>query len=234
MARGCAQGPCGGLVVSVEETFAKVVGRHASDEYPALLAEHTEGCIEHARAAFAAAGEREAAHTQRTLSEKVGDERRDRAPLGRKAVGVHRVRMLLAAVVAFGALCLSAGYSLAAPVKPLWIAKAETVAPLQETAAVVVGAPAGWIVFARSWYRPRFYGARVGWVTASRSIERRDKIVGWRIVVACVFASAACVANLPAWSPRCGPADQGAARCGTPDRQFPRRKIGPPRGTRSA
>ena len=32
MARGCPQGPCRGLVVSVEETFAKVVGRHASDE----------------------------------------------------------------------------------------------------------------------------------------------------------------------------------------------------------
>jgi hypothetical protein len=95
--------------VSLEETFAKVVGRHVSDEerqrlyrlrdalglrdndafwsivmaleyydsffrqYPAELAEHTERCIEGARAAFAAAAEREAAQVQRTLSEKVAE-----------------------------------------------------------------------------------------------------------------------------------------------------------------
>ena len=40
------------------------------------------------------------------------------------------------------------------------------------------------------------YGARAGWVTASESVERRDMIVGWGIVVACVFASAACVVML--------------------------------------
>lgn len=95
--------------MTVEETFAKVVGRHASDEekqrlyglrdalglrdndafwsivmgleyydsffrrYPAQLVEHTERCIEDARAAFAAATEREAAQVQRTLSEKVAE-----------------------------------------------------------------------------------------------------------------------------------------------------------------
>jgi hypothetical protein len=35
------------------------------------------------------------------------------------------------------------------------------------------------------------YGARVGWVTASESVERCDKIVGWGIVAACIFASTA-------------------------------------------
>ena len=91
------------------ETFAKIVGRHASDEerqrlyrlrdalglrdndafwsivmaleyydsffrrYPAELAEYTERCIEDARGAFAAAAERETAHVQRTLSEKVAE-----------------------------------------------------------------------------------------------------------------------------------------------------------------
>ena len=82
--------------------------------------------------------------------------------------GIHRPTMLLAAVVAFGALCVSAAYSLAAPVKPFWVAKGETVAPLQRAAAVMLGAPAGWMVFALL-VPVAVYGARVGWVTASES-----------------------------------------------------------------
>lgn len=119
-----AQSPLRGLVVSVEETFAKVVGRHASEEerqrlyrlrdalelrdndafwsivmaleyyapffrqYPAKLAEHTERCIEDARAAFAAVSVRDAARSDAgPLGEGCGEERRDRAPLGRERRG---------------------------------------------------------------------------------------------------------------------------------------------------
>ena len=218
--------------MSVEETFAKVVGRHASEEerqrlyrlrdalglrdndafwsivmaleyydsffrqYPALLAEHTERCIKDARAAFAEAAAREAAHAQRTLSEKVAETSVAIARrLAERPVGIHRVTMLLAAVVAFGALCVSAGYSLAAPVKPFWVAKGETITPLQKAAAVMLAAPAGWMVFALL-VPAAVYGARVGWVTASESVERRDKMVGWGIVVACIFASTACAVML--------------------------------------
>ena len=60
----------------------------------------------------------------------------------------------MAVGVAFGGLCVSAGYRLAAPVRPFWVAKRETTAPLQRAAAVMLRAPAGWIVFAL-WYRPR-------------------------------------------------------------------------------
>jgi hypothetical protein len=111
----------------LEETFAKVVGRHASDEgrrrlpaarragprgdhdafwsivmalgyydsffrrYPAELAQYTERCIEGARAAFAAAAEREAAQVQRTLSEKVAATNLAMAPrLAERPFGVHR------------------------------------------------------------------------------------------------------------------------------------------------
>jgi hypothetical protein len=56
--------------------------------------------------------------------------------LAEKPVGVHRVTMLLAAVVAFGALCLSAGYSFGSSVKPFWVTSAEMLAPLQRGAAV--------------------------------------------------------------------------------------------------
>jgi hypothetical protein len=59
----------------------------------------------------------------------------------------------------------------------------------------MLGAPAGWMVFAL--LVPAVVMARgPGWVTASESAERRDKVVGWGIVVACIFASTACVVML--------------------------------------
>jgi AcrR family transcriptional regulator len=218
--------------VSLEETFAKIVGRHASDEerqrlyrlrdalglrdndafwsivmaleyydsffrrYPAELAEHTERCIEDARAAFAAAAEREAAQVQRTLSEMVAETSVAIARrLAERPVGLHRVTMLLAAVVAFGALCVNAGYSLAAPVKPFWATRTETLTPLEREAAVVVAAPAGWMVFALL-LPAAVYGVRVGWLTVSETRERRGKVLGWGIVATCAFASAACAVML--------------------------------------
>ncbi len=130
--------------------------------YPAALAEYTERCIKDARAAFAAAAEREAAHVQRTLSEKVAETSVAIARrLAERPVGLHRVTMLLAAVVAFGALCVNAGYSLAAPVKPFWVTSAETLTPLQRKAAVVLAAPAGWMVFALM-LPAAVYAARAG------------------------------------------------------------------------
>jgi hypothetical protein len=218
--------------VTLEETFANVVGRPASDEerqrlyrlrdalglrdndafwsivmaleyydsffrrYPAELAEYTERCIEDARAAFAAAAEREAAAVQRTLSEKVAETSVAIARrLAERPVGLHRVTMLLAAVVTFGALCVNAGYGLAAPVKPFWVTRAETLTPLQRKAAVVLAAPAGWMVFALL-LPVAVYAARAGWLTASETMEAREKIIGWGIVAACAFASAACAVML--------------------------------------
>jgi hypothetical protein len=218
--------------VTLEDTFAKIVGRHASDDerqrlyrlrdalglrdndafwsivmaleyydsffrrYPAELAEYTERCIEGARVAFAAAAEREAAQVQRTLSEKVAETSVAIARrLAERPVGLHRVTMLLAAVVAFGALCVNAGYSLAAPVRPFWVTSAETLTPLQRRAAVVLAAPAGWMVFALL-LPAAVYAGRAGWVMASETTEGREKIIGWGIVAACAFASAACAVML--------------------------------------
>ena len=145
-------------------------------QYPAELAEYTERCIEGARAAFAAAAEREAAQVQRTLSEKVAETSVAIARrLAERPVGLHRVTTLLAAVVAFGALCVSAGYSLTAPVKPFWVTSAETLTPLQREAAVVRAAPAGWMMFALL-LPAAAYGARVGWLTASETTERRGPL----------------------------------------------------------
>ena len=64
----------------------------------------------------------------------------------------------------FGALCVGAGYSLAAPVKSFWVTSAETLTPLQREAAVVLAAPAGWVVFAL--------------LGACRGIRRASRVVG--------------------------------------------------------
>jgi hypothetical protein len=146
--------------------------------FQAELAEYTERCIEDARAAFAAAVAREAAEVQRTLSEKVAETSVAIARrLAERPVGLHRVTMLLAAVVAFGALCVNAGYSLAAPVKPFWVTSAETLTPMEREAAVVLAAPAGWMVFALL-LPAAVYGARVGWGTASEATRRRSSSSG--------------------------------------------------------
>jgi hypothetical protein len=105
------------------------------------------------------------------------------------------VTTLLGAVVAFGALCVTAGYSLAAPVKPFWVTTGETFAPLQREAAVVLAAPAGWMVFALL-VPAAVNGARVGWMAASEAPQLQGKIVGWGIVAACTFATAVCAVML--------------------------------------
>jgi hypothetical protein len=165
----------------VEDAFAKLVGRQASEtererlyrvrdalglrdndalwsivialehydsffrQYPSKLAEETGRCIESARAAFAVAAENEAAHVQRVLSEKVAETSVEIArKLADKPVGLHRVTMVLAAVVVFGALCVSAGYSLAGPERPFWVGSGTGQRGVKRLLAV----PAGWMTFA--------------------------------------------------------------------------------------
>ena len=143
------QGARAGHWVSIEDAFARILGRQASDEerqrlyrlrdalglrdndafwsivmalehydsffrqYPAQLAQEAARTIESARAALSAAAQVEAAHVQRVLSAKVAETSVDIARrLADRPIGVHRVTLLLAAVVAFGALCVHAGYHL--------------------------------------------------------------------------------------------------------------------------
>lgn len=215
--------------MSVEDAFAKVVGRQASEQererlyrlrdalglhdndafwgivmalehydsffrqYPAQLAEQTARSIEDARAAFAIAAESEAAHVQRVLSEKVAETSVQIArKLAERPVGWHRVTMVLAAVVAFGALCVSTGYNLATPERPFWVEKQATLKGPQRLLAVLLSAPAGWMVFALL-LPAAAYGAKMGWGIASDAMaEQRDRLVGWCIVALCVLGCAAC------------------------------------------
>ena len=219
--------------MTVDDAFAKVVGRQASEDerarlyrlrdalglrdndafwsivmalehydsffraYPAQLAEAAERTIEHAREAFAAAAEREAAEVQRVLSEKVAETSVEIArKLAERPVGLHRVTWVLAAVVAFGALCVNAGYALAGAGRPFWAANVGNLEGIARPLAAVLSVPAGWMVFALL-VPSALYGMRVGWASAFDAMaERRDRAVGWCIVGICVVGCVACVAML--------------------------------------
>jgi hypothetical protein len=166
-------------------------------QYPAELAEQTARCIENARNAFAAAADKEAAHMQRMLSQKVAETSVEIArKLAERPVGLHRVTTALAAVVAFGALCVSAGYNLGASERPFWVAKDAGLRGAERGLSVVLALPAGWMIFALL-VPAAVYGARVGWeLAADRLAERRERIVGGCIVTACICACVACAVML--------------------------------------
>jgi hypothetical protein len=219
--------------VSVEEAFAKLAGRQASEQererlyrvrdalglrdndafwsivmalehydsffrrYPAQLAEETRECIEKARAAFAVAAESEAAHVQQVLSEKVAETSVEIArKLAERPVGLHRVTMVLAAVVAFGALCVNAGYGLGVSERPFWAVKGARLGGIQRTLAGVLSVPAGWMIFALL-LPAAVYGMKVGWgVAADRLAQARERVLGGCIVAACVTGCVACAVLL--------------------------------------
>jgi hypothetical protein len=162
-------------------------------QYPAQLAEHTGHCIENAQAAFAVAAQSEAARVERLLSERVAETSVEIArKLADKPTGLHRVTMLLASVVAFGAMCVHAGYSLAGSDKPFWASKATSLHGMTRFIAVVLSVPSGWMIFALL-VPVAVYGAKVGWALASDATsERRDKALGWSIVAASVLGCVAC------------------------------------------
>jgi hypothetical protein len=161
--------------------------------YPAQLATVTEHAVENVRAACAAAAAQEVAAVQRALAEKVADTSVTIAQkLADRPVGVHRVTALLAAVVAFGSLCVHAGYELAAPGKPFWMHSSEDGSPASRALTILLSAPAGWMMFALL-VPAAVQGARFGWRMAVDAFgDRRDQAIGWCIVVCCVLGAAAC------------------------------------------
>jgi hypothetical protein len=219
--------------VSLEEAFAKVVGRPPSEperdrlhrlrealglrdndafwsivmaleyydsffrRYPAQLADETGRCIERARAAFAVAAESEAAHVQRALSEQVARTSVEMArKLAERPVGLDRITTMLAAVVAFGALCVSGGYALATPERPFWVTGRAGLPGLQRGLSMLLGVPAGWMIFALL-LPGAAQGAKVGWrVAADPAADRRDQVLGGCLVAGCVLGSIACAMML--------------------------------------
>jgi len=219
--------------VSVEEAFAKLVGRQPSEPerqrlyrlrdglglrdndafwsivmalehydsffraYPEKLAEETSRSIESARAAFAVAAQSEVAQVQRVLCAKVAETSVEIArKLAERPVRVHQVTVAMAAVVAFGALCLRAGYSLGTSDRPFWAERVDGLRPSTRMLAMVLSVPAGWMIFALL-VPVAVYGARAGWAIARDAVANMsDKAVGWSLVVISVVGCAACAVML--------------------------------------
>jgi hypothetical protein len=219
--------------VSLEDAFAKVVGRSASEEerarlyrlrealglrdndafwsivmaleyydsffraYPAKFAQQAASTIERARAALETAAEREAAQVQRVLSEKVAETSVQIAK--RKAdrpIGFHQITLLLGTVVAFGALCVNAGYHLASTAATFWAAHASDLAGAPRAAGIILAVPAGWMIFALL-LPAAGYGVKAGWELARDPLSAvSDKAIGWLLIALSVAGGVACAALL--------------------------------------
>ncbi len=168
--------------------------------YPDKLAEKTAQSIDNARAAFAAAARHEAAHVERLLSERVAQTSVEIArKLAEQPWRPHRITAVLAAVVAFGALCVHAGYRLALADKPFWMARSESASGVSRLFAIVLSLPAGWMMFALL-LPAAIYGATQGWRLAGDAVgDRSDKVLGWALLIVCVMGSVACAVLLAAW-----------------------------------
>ena len=161
-------------------------------DYPKQIGDEARRIIEEARRTFAVAAEEESAKAQRMLSQKVAETSVEIArKLAKRPIGVHRITALLAAVVLFGAMCMTVGYKLAdGGANPLWpVAEAATAGG--RGVAMVLGAPAGWMVFALLLPAAGF-GARAGLHMAT-DLEATglQKAAGWIIVGLCVLAAIA-------------------------------------------
>jgi hypothetical protein len=219
--------------VSVEDAFAKVVGRSASEEervrlhrlrdalglqdndafwaivmaleyydsffraYPAQFAEQAASTIERARAALATAAQKEAAHVQRVLSQKVAETSVQIAKrMADRPIGLRWMTLLLTAVIAFGALCVNAGYHLASTAAPFWAARSSDLAGAPRAAGIVLAVPAGWMIFALL-LPAAGYGVKVGWELARDPLSAvSDKAIGWLLIALSVAGAVACAALL--------------------------------------
>ena len=166
--------------------------------YPAQLAEVTGRVIDNVRAACASAAAQEVALVQQSLSEKVAETSVVLArKLADKPLGIHRFTLALSAVVAFGALCVDAGYALATRGRPFWVAEERSrLHGVQAMLAAIVLVPAGWMIFALL-IPTAVYGAKLGrHIAADAMAETRDRAIGWCIVALCVLGAVACAAML--------------------------------------
>jgi hypothetical protein len=165
--------------------------------YPDMLAEKTAQCIDNARTAFAVAARHEAARAERLLAERVAQTSVEMArKLAEEPLRLHRMTAVLAAEVAFGALCVHAGYSLALADRPVWLARTGTAPGPSRVLAIVLSLPAGWMMFALL-LPAAAYGARHGWRLAADGLsDGYGKALGWCLLLVCVAGGLACAVML--------------------------------------
>ena len=104
---------------------------------------------------------------------------------------LHRVTLLLASVVTFGAMCVHAGCSLASANKPFRAVDANSLQGMTRLLAVILWVAAGGMILALL-VPVAVYGAKVGWSRNRDAMaEKREKSLGWHIVPASVLGSVA-------------------------------------------
>jgi len=161
------------------------------DGYPAKMAQAAEEAIARARGAFEAAAVAESVAVRRLLAEEV---RRVAAKSGEGLSGfVGVVGAVLAAVVVFGAICVSAGFALGSG-HGLWAAGSGSGVGWR-LVAWVLSAPAGWMAFALLLPGLLQVGRR-GWRMARMGLSGEERAGGWGLVGVSALGSLACVVVL--------------------------------------
>ncbi len=161
-------------------------------DYPKLIADESAKTIENARIAFATAAQLEAARTEELLAQKVAETSVAIAKkLAEKPIGFDRVAALFAAVILFGSICMSAGYQLAAGEKPFGAARA--LDGRTRILAVVLGAPAGWMIFLLLLPVAAYTGIS-GWKRArDLASSTHEQAWGWGLLGLAVAGTTACI-----------------------------------------
>jgi hypothetical protein len=164
--------------------------------YPEQLREVTRTTLEETRRAYATAAAQEAARAQRVLSERVVEASREMAKrLAEQPFSWTMATLAMAAVVAFGALCVAAGYTLSSPTRPFWV-RAPASDGIGEVLSVVLGVPAGWMMLVLV-LPALLHVGRGGWeVAAEPDAQLATKAGGWTLVVLSVLTAIACAAAL--------------------------------------
>ncbi len=151
-------------------------------QYPDRLAVETTKAIEGARQAFAAAAKLEAARVQGALVKQVVRSSAELARTrGARAGWASWLAVGAAAVVGFGALCVCAGAVLECGARPWWVRGGA--AGWSARAAMVLGAPAGWMILALL-VPVAAYAGWAGWARVRRDANTMDAWGGWAVVVA--------------------------------------------------
>lgn len=184
----------------------------ALDHYDALYARYPEQLgaeaarvLREAEASLAATMRRELGAALRTLGSRADA----RAPLamvaGGARIGQHpratlMVVAALSALLAFGGLCMGVGFAMAGRGPVPWLGADTNAGVLRRFLALILGAPAGWMMFAL--LLPLAYlGARSGWAASRDPLaSARERALGVGLLALALVGAAACalvLAKLP-------------------------------------
>jgi len=160
--------------------------------YPEQLASETAKAIEGARQAFAAAAAAEASRMHARLAKQVARTSRELASKRAwHSVGTPWVAAVGAALVVFGAICVSAGATLGQGARPFWAEHAVRAPGWRDVLGLVLGAPAGWMAFVLL-----LPAAASGAWSGVQLARDEGRWVGWAMVAASVLGALGCVAVL--------------------------------------